>query len=384
MLVIKFNFFFKDILLFISIPFHRGLFENVIYTAAKPFCCGFNRPFFCTHFVTTLFNFFSHNCSGYNSLAHNFQTIETLFQRWGWDDVRFRYGTVRQLICLLTITLVRGYDPPDVEHSNVRRLCQFITVENVDDFQILYNDSIISIGNYAIEYWALAMCVLLFWMFYILQNPTLCLNLLQNSRMGIHLMNNCYARHIKIGLMHKLCNFCDALKWSLESPGLCCSNDNKFTPTFKIQGQIYHTASSLFFADSSGDHFEAELRHKNIPNLDSIIAAMDSQEYENIENLNIFNFYVVAIFTSCHLIGRNINTDRLPTYQHNRHTICWVYSQHSRVEHTSYSLYYNGANPATKLGVFEKHSVAMWSCFVRSVTINITSPINTYTIITYA
>lgn len=32
------------------------------------------------------------------------------------------------------------------------------------------------------------------------------------------------SRHIKIGLMNKLSNFCDALKWSAESLGLCCSN----------------------------------------------------------------------------------------------------------------------------------------------------------------
>jgi hypothetical protein len=93
--------------------------------------------------------------------------------------------------------------------------------------------------------------------------------------------------------------------------------DSKFMLTFKKQGQIYHTAGSLYPVDSSepkflqiyfvgDDNSEVELMHKNILNLDPIIvielqkmlhlhnnliinfkAAIDSQEYENIENLNI-------------------------------------------------------------------------------------------------
>ncbi|CAI6356963.1 unnamed protein product [Macrosiphum euphorbiae] len=92
---------------------------------------------------------------------------------------------------------------------------------------------------------------------------------------------------------------------------------DKFMPTFKIQGQIYHTAGSLFPVHSSepkflqiyfvgNDNSEAEFRHKNIPNIDPIIvielkkmlhlhnnlirsfkAAIDSHENENMENLNI-------------------------------------------------------------------------------------------------
>jgi len=37
-------------------------------------------------------------------------------------------------------------------------------------------------------------------------------------------------------------------------------------------------------------------------------------------------------------------------------------------------------NPATKLGVLEKHSVVMWSRSVRRVTIHISNPINSYII----
>jgi len=72
-------------------------------------------------------------------------------------------------------------------------------------------------------------------------------------------------------------------------------------PTFKIQGQIYHTTSSLFFVDSSepkflriyfigDDNSEAELRHKNIPNLDSIMI-IELQKMLNLHNNSIFYYF---------------------------------------------------------------------------------------------
>ena len=183
-----------------------------------------------------------------------------------------------------------------------------------------------------------------------------------------------------IGGMTKVCSYCDALKWSEEAPGMCCSNgkvklpslqpppepleslmsgtttvskqflenmrkynscfqmtsfgatseisEPGFMPTFKVQGQVYHRVGSLLPPANEEPKFlqiyfmgdsrqEANQRCNNIPGT-QIDIVMDLQQllHEHNPYVRIFKSALEKMLSDDYRVV--INADKKPVWGHAR------------------------------------------------------------------
>jgi len=190
-----------------------------------------------------------------------------------------------------------------------------------------------------------------------------------------------YHQHatVSIGKMDITCQNCFALKWQLEPPGMCCANgkvvlpplisppeplgtllsgetlsskhflqnirrynscfqmtsfganeirEPGFMPTFKVQGQVYHTFGSLLPVDAGNPQFlqiyfmgdpeaEAKLRQSKIPGLREGIV-LDLQELLHTHNAYIGIFKTALEHMPSEDLKVIIRPDKTPHGDHQR------------------------------------------------------------------
>src|SRR5258705_6277295 len=180
--------------------------------------------------------------------------------------------------------------------------------------------------------------------------------------------------------MNTMCQYCDAMKWQNEAPGMCCSGgkvklpplmlppdpleslasgnspqskhflDNcrnynccfqmtsfgattevreaGYMPTFKVKGQVYHRPGSLLplpheeykflqIYFMGDEHREADRRCHNFPGTDQGIV------FQLQQMLNVHNSYVKDFKTALEMMPTDdyklvIRADKTPTRQHER------------------------------------------------------------------
>ncbi|XP_050675973.1 uncharacterized protein LOC126972914 [Leptidea sinapis] len=152
-----------------------------------------------------------------------------------------------------------------------------------------------------------------------------------------------YVNHrlVIIGRMDKKCRYCEVLKWKEETSGMCCSGGKMtsfgvdkevvmpgFSPTFTIQGQVYHRIGSLLPANNEqpkslqlyfmGDEKnEADRRCQNIQGIErDTVLKIQRMLHEHNRLINTFKTALERMPGEDYRLV--MHPDRTPSGEHER------------------------------------------------------------------